>query len=147
MSEIENRAIPQDCPFCQLVRGELESIKVYEDAEVLAIMDLYPATSGHMLVLTKQHIENIYMLPASLGAHLMEIVIKLSQAVKNRLAPDGLNLIQANEPAAWQTIPHFHLHIVPRYKDDSVILRFGHGRDPAEREGLSQLADRVRSAI
>jgi len=130
-----------------MVRGELQSIKVYEDGEVLAIMDLYPATPGHILVLTKQHIENIYTLPVSLGTHIMEVVLKVSQAVKIRLAPDGLNLIQANEPAAWQTIPHFLVHVLPRYINDSVVLRFGHGRDPADSEELKQLADRVRSAF
>ncbi len=147
MEDIGSASSPKGCPFCQMVRGELQAIKVYEDAEVLAIMDLYPATRGHILVLTKRHIENIYSLPDDLGARIMEVVIKISRAVKSRLAPDGLNLIQANEAAAWQTIPHFHVHILPRYVNDSVVLRFGHGRDPADREKLEQLADSVSSAI
>ena len=137
----------KDCLFCKMVRGELPAIKVFEDAEVFSIMDLYPATPGHILVLTKQHIENIYTLPESLGAHIMKVAIKISKAVKSYLSPDGLNLIQANEPAAWQTIPHFHLHIVPRYKNDTVILKFGHGRQPADQNELKQMADKVSSAM
>jgi histidine triad (HIT) family protein len=137
----------KNCPFCKMVRGELDAIKVFEDGEVFSIMDLYPATPGHILVLTKQHIENIYTLPESLGAHIMKVAFKISKAVKSYLSPDGLNLIQANEPAAWQTIPHFHLHIVPRYKNDTVILKFGHGRQPADQKELKQMADKVNSAM
>jgi histidine triad (HIT) family protein len=139
--------VEKDCPFCRMVRGELHPITVYEDTEVLSIMDLYPATPGHMLVLPKQHIENIYILPPDLGAHIMRIAIKISQAVKSQLAPNGLNLIQANELAAGQTIPHFHLHIVPRYKNDKVILKFGHGSSPSKKDELEFLAYKVRSAF
>ena len=71
-------------------------------------------------------------MPDDLGAHIMKVAIKIAKAVKSQLSPDGLNLIQANEMAAGQTIPHFHLHIVPRYKHDGVTLRFGHGDIPAD---------------
>ena len=94
-------------------------------------MDLYPATPGYILVLPKQHIENIYNMPDELGGHTMKVTVKLSRAVKRQLSQDGLNLVQANEPAAGQNIPHFHLHIIPRYKDDTIILRFGYGSIPA----------------
>ncbi len=110
-------------------------------------MDLYPATPGHILVLPKQHIENIYTLPYDLGAHIMRVAINISQAVKRQLSPDGLNLIQANELAAGQTIPHFHLHIVPRYKNDAVVLRFGHGNRPAHQDELELLAGKIRSSM
>ena len=76
-----------------MVRGELFPVKVYEEQEVLAIMDLYPATPGHILVLPKQHIENIYTMPYDLGLHIMRAAIKISQAVKSQLSPAGLNLI------------------------------------------------------
>jgi histidine triad (HIT) family protein len=139
--------VEKDCPFCRMVRGELHSVTVYEDSEVLSILDLYPATQGHILVLPKQHIENVYTMPEDLGAHIMRVTINISQAVKRQLSPDGLNLIQANEAAAGQTIPHFHLHIVPRYKNDAVVLRFGHGNTPAHKYELEQLAGKVRSAL
>jgi histidine triad (HIT) family protein len=137
----------KDCSFCRMVRGELHPVKVYEDIDVLAIMDLYPATPGHILVLPKQHIENIYTMPNDLGAHIMRIAINISQAVDRQLFPDGLNLIQANGATAGQTISHFHLHIVPRYKNDAVVLRFGHGSVAAKQDELEQLADKVRSSV
>jgi histidine triad (HIT) family protein len=139
--------LEKDCPFCKMVKGKLQPVKIYEDIEVLSIMDLFPAIQGHMLVLPKQHIENIYTMPGELGAHIMTVAISISQAIQNQFSPDGLNLIQANEKAAGQTIPHFHLHIVPRYKNDAVILRFGHGRIPAKQSNLEQLAFKVRSAL
>lgn len=137
----------KDCLFCKIVRGELHPVKVYEDQDVLSIMDLYPATPGHILILPKQHVENIYTLTDGLGSRIMRIAIKISQAVKSQLSPDGLNLIQSNGPAAGQTIPHFHLHIVPRYKNDAVSLSFGHSSMPAPTDELEQLAGRVRADL
>jgi histidine triad (HIT) family protein len=137
----------KNCPFCKMVRGELHMVKVYEDEEVLSIMDLYPATAGHILVLPKQHIENIYTMPDGLGTHIMKVAIKTAKAVKRRLSPDGLNLIQANEPVAGQTIAHFHLHIVPRYNRDTVSLNFGHGNTPANISDLEKVAYLINSAL
>jgi len=97
-------------------------VVVFEDKDILVIMDLYPATPGHLLILPKKHFENIYEIPADLGAHIMATAVLMAKAIKERLSPDGLNLIQSNQEAAGQTIPHFHIHIVPRYKDDQVSL-------------------------
>ena len=77
----------------------------------------------------------------------MSLAINIAKAVKSQFSPDGLNLIQANEAAAGQTIPHFHLHIVPRYKNDAVILSFGHGSTPANQDELERLASKIRSAL
>lgn len=135
------------CPFCKMAERELRPVVVYEDNDILAIMDLYPATSGHTLVLPKQHIENLYDMPSDLGAHIMVVAVAVAKAVKQKLSPNGLNLIQSNELAAGQTIPHFHLHIVPRYQNDLVILKFGHGNVPAEPKELERTASLIRSGL
>jgi len=135
------------CPFCKMVRHELPSVVIQEDKDILVIMDLYPATLGHILVLPKQHVEDIYQMSADLGAHIMAAAITVAKAVKQQLSPVGLNLIQSNETAAGQTVPHFHLHIVPRYKDDHVLLRFGHGNVPAKTEELERTALMIRSGL
>ena len=135
------------CPFCKMARHELPAVVIQEDNDILVIMDLYPATPGHVLVLPKQHIENIYLMPSDLGVHIMTTAIAVAKAIKQQLSPDGLNLIQSNEPAAGQTIPHFHLHIVPRYKDDHVFLRFGHGNVPAKTEELEHAGSMIRSGL
>lgn len=110
-------------------------------------MDAYPATPGHMLVLPKEHIEDIFGMPAELGARVMATAIFLATAVKRRLSPAGLNLVQANAAAAGQTIPHFHLHLVPRYVGDGVALQFGHDTTPADAAELERLASLIRSAL
>jgi len=137
----------KNCPFCKMVRHELYAVSVYEDDNILVIMDLYPATPGHVLVLPKQHIENIYSLPEDLASRIMVTASKIAKAIKQQLSPDGLNLIQSNELAAGQTIPHFHLHLAPRYKDDQVVLRFGHGDVPAGTEELEHAALMIRAGL
>jgi len=135
------------CPFCRMVNHELNPVVVHEDKEILAIMDLYPATPGHVLVLPKQHIEDIYTMPADIGARIMVTAIAVAKAIRQQLRPSGLNLIQANAVAAGQTVPHFHLHIVPRYHDDSVILSFGHGSTPEAIGELERIASLLRSGL
>ena len=137
----------KSCPFCKVIKHELDAVIVYEDDDIMAIMDLYPATPGHILVLPKQHIENIYLMPSDLGAHIMTTAIAVAKAIKQQLSPDGLNLIQSNGVVAQQTVPHLHLHIVPRYKDDHVLLRFGHGNVPAKTEELERTASMIRSGL
>jgi len=135
------------CPFCKIAGDRSDSVVVFEDDDILVIMDKYPATPGHMLVLPKNHIETIYEMPSGLGAHIMSTAVLMAKAIKEKLAPDGLNLIQSNETAAGQTIPHFHLHIVPRYKHDKVHLRFGHEHIPAAINELERIASLLKSSI
>jgi histidine triad (HIT) family protein len=135
------------CPFCKMVRHEIPAVRVYEDDDILAIMDLYPATPGHILVLPKQHTENIYSLPEDLASRIMVTASKIAKAIKQQLSPDGLNLIQSNELAAGQTISHFHLYVVPRYKSDPVALKFGHGTRPANVDELEKTALLIKSEL
>jgi histidine triad (HIT) family protein len=137
----------KDCPFCKITEDRSDSVVVFEDDDILAIMDKYPATPGHMLVLPKKHIETIYEMPAGLGAHIMSTAVLMAKMIKEKLAPDGLNLIQSSERAAGQTIPHFHLHIVPRYNHDKVRLRFGHEHIPAAINELERIASLLKSSI
>ena len=140
-----NKMTEKDCPFCKMVRHELNCVLLQEDKDVTVIMDLFPATKGHMLILPKRHIETVYDMPAALGGRIMATAITLANAVKLKLSPDGLNLIQSNETAAGQTIPHFHLHIVPRYNDDAVVLNFGHGSKVENITELEKIASLLRS--
>jgi histidine triad (HIT) family protein len=139
--------IDKNCLFCKIVGRELDHVPVLEDAQVLAIMDLYPATPGHVLVLPKNHIETLYEMPVDVGAQLMTKAIMVAKAIKEKLSPVGLNLIQSNGVAAGQVIPHFHLHLVPRYKGDPVSLRFGHGNAPGNVAELNRIASLVKSGL
>ncbi len=142
-----NRLTDEDCPFCSMGRHELDHVSVIDEKDMLAIMDLFPATPGHVLVFPKHHIKTIYEMPLDLGARLMSTAIMVAKAIKEKLSPDGLNLIQSNEVSAGQTVSHFHLHVVPRYKGDPVILQFGHGATPERTEKLERIASLVKSGL
>lgn len=111
-----------DCPFCKIVAGELPSTRVDEDERTVAFMDVNPGTRGHALVVPRVHARDLHDIdPEDLAA-----VVKAGQrlAVRQRevLGADGVNLINSYGAAAWQTVFHFHLHVVPRYADDDLQL-------------------------
>jgi histidine triad (HIT) family protein len=145
--DIINKKTKSDCPFCRMIKEKSDCAVVSEDKDILIIMDLFPATPGHLLILPKRHIETIYEMPADLGARIMTAAVIMAKAIKEKLSPDGLNLIQSNEASAGQAIPHFHLHVVPRYRNDSVFLQFGHGNIPEKINELESIASLLKSAI
>ncbi|MFQ5458927.1 MAG: HIT family protein [Myxococcota bacterium] len=110
------------CVFCKIVRGDLPSIKVFEDEETLCFMDINPATRGHCLAIPKIHRENIHDMRPAECALVMNTTKRVADAILETLKPDGLNLLQANGLQAFQTVFHFHMHIIPRYNDDPIKL-------------------------
>ena len=134
-----------DCVFCKLRDGEIPSKKIYEDDATLAFMDINPLNTGHCLVVPKRHAATIWDADvADLQATIataQKIAIALVAAVK----PDGLNMLQANGAAAFQSVPHFHLHLIPRW------VRDGKGFDwklvPGDRAQIASVGDRVRAAL
>ena len=107
-----------DCIFCKIANGEIPSKSIYEDDEFKVILDLGPATKGHALILPKAHAADLFELPEETAANAMVLAKKLGKQMKENLHADGLNLVQNNGEAAGQTVKHFHLHLIPRYKDD-----------------------------
>ena len=112
-----------DCIFCSIVKGSIPAFVIYEDAHYLAILDRYPSAKGHALILSKRHAADIYGLDPEEAANLMSIAKKISAKMKDVLGMDGLNLLQNNGKAAGQVIDHFHLHLIPRYENDGVIIK------------------------
>jgi histidine triad (HIT) family protein len=110
------------CIFCKIVRGEVPATKVYEDERTLCFMDVNPATRGHCLVILKEHRENLFELSESECLDVMATTKRIVEAVRETLEPDGLNLLQANGLQAFQTVFHFHMHVIPRYTDDGIKL-------------------------
>ena len=107
-----------DCIFCKIANGVVPSKTVYEDENFRVILDLGPATKGHALILPKEHYANLFELPEETAAAAMKVAKKLSAQMVENLGADGLNLVQNNGEVAGQTVKHFHLHLIPRYKDD-----------------------------
>lgn len=118
----------QNCIFCKIANGEIPSKTLYEDEKYRVILDLGPATKGHSLVLPKEHFANIYEIPADWAAGAMEIGQKIAIRMKEKLHTDGANLVQNNGEIAGQTVHHFHLHIIPRYKDDGQRILWKPGK-------------------
>ncbi len=128
-----------DCVFCKIVAGELPATVVDEDERTLAFMDIAPATRGHALVIPRAHHEDLLTVPAAdLGAVALAAQ-RLASRVKERLGADGVNLLNACGAAAWQTVFHFHVHVIPRYADDPLRLPWVPGPgDPAEIAAAAQ---------
>jgi len=106
-----------DCIFCGIVAGTIPSTKVYEDEKTYAFMDISPATEGHLLVVPKAHAKNLLEIPADDLAAVAQTGQRLAKRIVEVLGADGVNLINSCGEKAWQTVFHFHLHVIPRYVD------------------------------
>ena len=134
-----------DCVFCKIRDGQIPSMKVYEDEQTLVFMDINPLNAGHCLVTIKNHAPTIWDADeADLQAAIV-VARKVAIALRAAVKPDGLNLLQANGAAAFQSVPHFHLHLIPRWNND------GKGFDwslvPGDRAQIIQIGERVREAL
>ena len=132
-----------DCIFCMIRDGKIPSAKVYDDQRTLAFMDINPLSRGHCLVVPKAHAATLYDAEAEDLKAAIATAKKVAGAIRKALNPDGLNLLQANGAAAFQSVPHFHLHLIPRWTND------GKGFDwkevPGNREEIMGTADRIRA--
>lgn len=109
-----------DCIFCRLANGDIPVEAVYEDDVVKVIFDASPASEGHVLILPKEHADNLYDLTDEQAAHIFKTAKKIGCAMRDSLKFDGMNVVQNNGEAAGQTVFHFHMHLIPRYKGDTV---------------------------
>ena len=131
-----------DCIFCKIVAGDLPAERVQEDEHTVAFMDLNPWTRGHALVIPRRHSRNLYEVPEEDLRHTAAAAKQLAERMRDRLGCDGVNLLNACEPAAWQTVFHFHIHVIPRYEDDP--LRLPVHPQQASREELGAVASEIR---
>ena len=109
-----------DCIFCKIASGEIQGMRVYEDAETLAFMDLAKDVDGHVLVIPKKHCKNILDCDAETLSAVMNTVKKVSLHLTEKCGYDGVNLLNASDESAGQSMPHFHIHIIPRRKNDGI---------------------------
>ena len=135
----------ENCVFCKIRDGQIPAMRIYEDERTLCIMDINPLNPGHCLVLTRTHAATLYEAdPADLQAAIATAQ-RVALALREALQPEGLNVLQANGAAAFQSVPHFHLHLIPRW------MRDGKGFDwklvPGQKDEIVRTGDRLRAAL
>lgn len=138
---MKKEIIAQDnCVFCKIIAGEIPSQTIYEDEQFKVILDVGPATRGHALIIPKNHYANLYELPEEMAADAMKLAKKLMIRMTEKLHSDGFNIIQNNGEIAGQTVFHFHMHLIPRYKEDGEILKYIAGEPgPEELEKIRKI--------
>ena len=134
-----------DCVFCKIRDGKLPSMKVYEDDKTFCIMDINPLSAGHCLVITKAHAATLWDVRVADLQAAVATAKRVAEALKQTLQPEGLNMLQANGAAAFQSVPHLHLHLIPRWTRD------GKGFDwalvPGDRAEIAKAGEKLREAL
>lgn len=134
------------CIFCQIVAGASQCALLAEDEAALAFMDVHPANEGHCLVIPKAHYATVFDTPPDVFAAVGRMVVRVSIAVRDALQPPGLSLIQANGEAANQTVPHLHVHVLPRWHGDGLPLNWSRtGKSNAST--IAEIAERIRQCL
>jgi histidine triad (HIT) family protein len=131
--------------FTRIVNGEIPAAKVYEDELTLAFLDVGPASRGHTLVVCKEELPTLLDLPPELLAAMARSVQAVARAVMAALSPDGLNIVQNNGAASGQSVPHYHVHIIPRWEGDNALVHWRPGA--AAPDELKELAAAISAQM
>ena len=126
-----------NCIFCKLANGDIPTNSIYEDDDFKVILDASPATKGHSLIIPKSHYKDIYEIDEDLAGKAFKLAKKLTISMTDKLGCEGFNILQNNKEVAGQTVFHFHMHLIPRYKEGKSILTWGHEEfTPEEMEDI-----------
>jgi len=134
-----------DCVFCKIRDGAIPSVKVFEDDKTFCIMDINPLNRGHCLVITKVHAATLFEAKTADLQAAVATARRVARAIRTALAPDGLNVLQANGAAAFQSVPHFHLHLIPRWNNDGK--GFDWTQVPGDREQIAKTGATLRAVV
>ena len=137
--------IDADCVFCKIVAGKLPCFKLLEDETTIAFMDINPVNPGHALAVAKGHWPTVDVIPPDVLANVARTAQRVAKAAVEALAPAGVNLVQANGPAAGQSVPHLHIHIMPRRAGDDVSLNWT--PVPGDMKEIEAVANKLRAAL
>jgi len=135
-----------DCIFCKIIGGEIPAVKVLDEELVIAFMDINPSSKGHMLVVPKKHAENIFEIPESDLVATVKAVKRCAKAVKEALHAEGITILQLNGKASDQIVPHLHIHIIPRWKNDGLPISNWEMK-PGDMEEIKNIARKVKENI
>lgn len=140
--------MPHDpqCVFCQIVADTRKCVLVAEDPAAIAFMDIHPANPGHCLVIPRGHWPTVFDIPPDAFAAVARLVVAVAAGVQRALAPPGLSLVQANGHAAHQTVPHLHVHVLPRQDDDRLALNWSRTA-AGDADRIAEIAARIRDRL
>lgn len=139
--EEREKIIKQQCLFCSIIAGKIDSKKVYEDDKVIAILDINPASKGHTLVIPKEHYSSMMDMPDEQTAYLFKVANRLNISILKSLNASGSNVMVSNGAVAGQNVPHTHVHIIPRFENDSLNLTWG--VDKAAQADIDEIAKKI----
>ena len=131
-----------DCIFCAIAAGDAPATIIQEDEHTIAFMDIHPWTRGHALVIPRKHAENILEITDDELGHVMEAAKRVAGRVHDKLDADGINILNSTGRAAWQTVFHFHVHVIPRYEDDPLQLPVR--PEEGDKDEIEQTAELLR---
>jgi histidine triad (HIT) family protein len=133
------------CIFCKIVAGQIPCFKLLEDANTIAFMDINPVNPGHALAVAKGHWPTVDVIPAEVLADVAKTAQKVAKAACKALNPHGVNLLQANGEGAGQSVPHLHIHIMPRVKNDDVNLNWE--PKPGDMAAIKAVYEKLKAAL
>ncbi len=136
----------KECIFCKIVNGEVLANKIYESDKVLAFLDVKPVSKGHTLIITKKHYKDVYDAPENDLREVIAASKKISIAMEKGLNADGVNILHASRKEAQQSVFHFHVHIVPRYKDDGLDMWIKGGYKESESD-LKGVGEKIKKEL
>ena len=134
-----------NCIFCKIVAGQIPCFKLLEDANTIAFMDINPVNPGHALAVAKGHWPTVDVIPPEVLAEVAQTAQKVAKAAFKVLTPHGVNLLQANGPGAGQSVPHLHIHIMPRVKGDDVNLNWE--PKPGDMAAIKAVYEKLKAAL
>lgn len=134
-----------DCIFCNIANGQIPSATIYDNGEFRVILDISPASLGHVLIIPKEHFKDIYEIDGVTAGKLFSLATEIARSMKKELNCEGLNIVQNNGEVAGQTVMHFHLHLIPRYAEDDVTITWK--QHETNSEELQELARNLRKRI
>src|SRR3954471_7100950 len=134
-----------NCVFCRIVEKQIPAALVYEDELAIAFMDAGQVNPGHVLIAAKAHAETLFDLDDAQAAALLRAAVRVARAIRTAFQPQGLSVYQANGKAAWQSVLHYHMHLLPRHEADGMALTWPAKNPP--REQLAEYAAAIRQQI
>ncbi|CAD7771408.1 MAG: Protein hit [Candidatus Methanoperedenaceae archaeon GB37] len=135
-----------DCIFCKIIQGEIPATKVYEDEKVLAFMDINPLNDGHTLIVPKRHAETIFEIDPQDLIATIKVAQRLAIAIKKALNSDGMIVVQLNNKAAGQMVPHLHIHLIPRWENDGLQIGKWEMK-PGDMEKIKDIAEKIKKEV